>query len=81
MREFGMGVGVKTAITCAKEFEEERLMVIWFDSKEDAEEFKSIVKVMVDELNEEFGAKKIKYGLKREVFYWGTSKACEDFIG
>ncbi len=78
----GLDIGAKTAISCEKATEEQLLLAIWFNSEENAEDFKTLFKMMEGSLSEELGEDvKTKYEVEGEVFYYGTEQACEDFLG
>ncbi len=74
-------LGAKTAMSCEKATEEQMLLVIWFNTEENAEDFKTVFKMVEDIMNAELGDLETKYEVEGEVFYFGTLQACEDFVG
>ncbi len=74
----GMDLDIETAMACANEKDEELLIAIWFEEKENAEDFAVVVKLMKKQLEKELDVS-IEYKQKGKVVYFGTEKACKDF--
>ncbi len=81
-------LGVKTGMICEKESSDDFLIVIWFETSENAEDFTVLFKLSREYLEKMLNAGKdddekieTKYEAKGEVAYYGTVDACADFLG
>lgn len=73
-----LNFGAKGMLSATKGMDE--IAAIWFESKEKAENFKSIMDFGMDAVGGQMGQIDFIYGVKGKVFYMGTEQGVKDFF-
>ena len=73
-----LNFGAKGMMSATKGVDE--IAAIWFETKEKAENFKSIMDFGMDAVGDQMGQIDFVYGVKGKVFYMGTEQGVKDFF-
>lgn len=73
-----LNFGAKGMLSATKGMDE--IAAIWFETKEKAENFKSIMDFGMDAVGGQMGQIDFIYGVKGKVFYMGTEQGVKDFF-
>ena len=73
-----LNFGAKGMLSATKGMDE--IAAIWFETKEKAENFKSIMDFAMDAVGGQMGQIDFIYGVKGKVFYMGTEQGVKDFF-
>ena len=73
-----LNFGAKGMLSATKGMDE--IAAIWFETKEKAENFKSIMDFGMDAVGGQMGQIDFVYGVKGKVFYMGTEQGVKDFF-
>jgi hypothetical protein len=73
-----LNFGAKGMMSATKGMDE--IAAIWFETKEKAENFKSIMDFAMDAVGGQMGQIDFIYGVKGKVFYMGTEQGVKDFF-
>ena len=73
-----LNFGAKGMMSATKGMDE--IAAIWFETKEKAENFKSIMDFAMDAVGGQMGGIDFIYGVKGKVFYMGTEQGVKDFF-
>ena len=73
-----LNFGAKGMMSATKGMDE--IAAIWFETKEKAENFKSIMDFGMDAVGGQMGEIDFVYGVKGKVFYMGTEQGVKDFF-
>ena len=73
-----LNFGAKGMMSATKGMDE--IAAIWFETKEKAENFKSIMDFAMDAVGGQMGEIDFVYGVKGKVFYMGTEQGVKDFF-
>ena len=73
-----LNFGAKGMMSATKGMDE--IAAIWFETKEKAENFKSIMDFGMDAVGGQMGQIDFVYGVKGKVFYMGTEQGVKDFF-
>lgn len=73
-----LNFGAKGMMSATKGVDE--IAAIWFETKEKAENFKSIMDFGMDAVGGQMGQIDFVYGVKGKVFYMGTEQGVKDFF-
>ena len=73
-----LNFGAKGMMSATKGVDE--IAAIWFETKEKAENFKSIMDFGMDAVGGQMSGIDFTYGVKGKVFYMGTEQGVKDFF-
>ena len=73
-----LNFGAKGMLSATKGMDE--IAAIWFESKEKAEDFESIINLAMDAVGGQMGQLDFIYGVKGKVLYMGTEQGVKDFF-
>ena len=73
-----LNFGAKGMLSATKGMDE--IAAIWFETKEKAENFKSIMDFGMDAVGSQMGEIDFIYGVKGKVLYMGTEQGVKDFF-
>ncbi|MBR2485862.1 MAG: hypothetical protein IKB54_05925 [Clostridia bacterium] len=73
-----LNFGAKGMMSATKGMDE--IAAIWFETKEKAENYKSIMDFAMDAVGGQMGQIDFIYGVKGKVFYMGTEQGVKDFF-
>lgn len=73
-----LNFGAKGMMSATKGMDE--IAAIWFETKEKAENYKSIMDFAMDAVGGQMGGFDFIYGVKGKVFYMGTEQGVKDFF-
>ena len=73
-----LNFGAKGMMSATKGMDE--IAAIWFESKEKAEDFESIINLAMDAVGGQMSGIDFIYGVKGKVLYMGTEQGVKDFF-